>query len=286
MAARVFGSLALGGAAVGGGGYLLVRSEHPRFFSPLGPYPNVAAFHCRCGAVGAQVFYPAIADKHNTPRAPYLRDGVLQCLAEWLEFRRGMFFMLEGAPHPCLDGMLATGIKSLEGGEKLPVIIFQHGLGGTSEFYSQLCLDYASFGFVVVALEHEDGSGVYAMNSEGILVRYKDTVNGKMTDESKDIRTRYIREEVIEYRRPFLKQRVAATESAITRLQSASSKSKSGKSSKRKRTNPHASKEDAMLERVLQNADTNSFFLVGHSFGAASSVVLAQLPHVQVSQRL
>ncbi|KAK9462336.1 platelet-activating factor acetylhydrolase, isoform II-domain-containing protein [Lipomyces oligophaga] len=75
---------------------------------------------------------PAIAG-NLISRIPYITDTVLPCKAN---------LPLKAAPE----------------GQKWPVVLFSHGLGGTRNTYSQFCGSMASHGFIVIAPEHREHS--------------------------------------------------------------------------------------------------------------------------------
>jgi platelet-activating factor acetylhydrolase len=72
-----------------------------------------------------------------------------------------------------------------EGEPVFPLLMFSHGLGGTRTAYSTLCSEFASYGFVVCAVEHRDGSGPRTfVNHRKQQTRSKDHHGGAKADKA------------------------------------------------------------------------------------------------------
>jgi platelet-activating factor acetylhydrolase len=273
----------------------------------LGSRQHVASLHLRVrDGPACQVFYPTEpSPNHQEPvRGNYMREAAVVGLANYAKVSPTILSGLVDTPHhvvaaasaalhPDLAEPLAT-----QGVPSLPVILFSHGLAGSSEVYSVLCKDLASTGRVVVAVEHEDQSGSYACTAEGehLFYSYEPPPDFDVND----------KEQVVAFRAPFLEKRVEEMKTVVSWLQTqvtAAHERRSGDSSvaadDSNQAGPiadgavkEASKsllpavescadvDDADADRVWQqiapHLNMDALVLAGHSFGAATVYLTAQ----------
>ncbi|KAJ7345960.1 hypothetical protein JRQ81_001910 [Phrynocephalus forsythii] len=104
-----------------------------------------------------RLYYPSQNDTSNEetlwiPKKEYYRG-----LSDFLNIYRklGEFIFT------CYIGSVTCPAKwdaAFQPGEKYPLVIFSHGLGAFRTIYSAICIEMASQGFVVAAVEHRDQS--------------------------------------------------------------------------------------------------------------------------------
>lgn len=140
--------------------------------------------------------------------------------------------------------------KELE--EKLPIVIFSHGLGGNADSSSKLCAEVASLGYIVIAIEHEDGSADYALNATGEKIEYRSYPKGFV----------YNRENVVKARQPFLEKRKNEIKKIVEFLKSEFISEELFKINKE------------VEEQIFSLADISQFHIIGHSFGGSTILSL------------
>ena len=117
----------------------------------------------------------------------------------------------------------------------IPLVIFSHGLYGTSDMYTQLCRELASSGVMVVAINHEDGTS----SSCGETLPYKRPPKTLIYSN---------RSEVQNFRAPFFDKRLSEIETVLSYVKLKS-------------------------RNIFKSVDTSNIAFAGHSFGAATAVV-------------
>lgn len=196
------------------------------------------------GSVFVSVCYPTTGVGKGKD-ASYWPASAIEGLAQYVERPLWMFQHLR-ARHPCgLEGLQVL----LPDAGGWPVVVFSHGLGGNANMYSEMCRALASYGYIVLAVEHADGSGCYAESLSGEPIFYKVRPGNEP----------YGRQVVTKFRAPFLDQRVKEISGVLSLLQSAARVEK-----------------PALIQTAFAAADAKRLSFVGHSFGAATVTLAAQ----------
>jgi platelet-activating factor acetylhydrolase len=220
-------------------------------FAPVSGTYRVGAIQTRFpNSIACQIHYPAdttVASSQST-KAPYFRPKAVDGVAMYSRTPAYVLQFLAYQRHPCL-----VNAEPLQKEKGFPIVLFSHGLGGSMEMYTQLCHQIASHGYLVVAMEHEDGSGAFAETPMGEPIPYKSPDD-----------TPYSRQKVWDFRRPFLQQRVQETTAVLDILLNQD-------------TSLESSLVSTQVQKILQTGDASrGVAFVGHSFGATTMILAAQ----------
>mmetsp|Transcript_20486 Transcript_20486/g.36451 ORF Transcript_20486/g.36451 Transcript_20486/m.36451 type:complete len:454 (-) Transcript_20486:104-1465(-) len=252
---------------------------------PTGKYSRICVLKGRPepGMCLTQAFFPAeevegSSTKPGKASHVYVREEAAEGLGQWLKLgyltRVLVAGMKHNVDHPFTQGDRLHKDFSKPG--SLPVVIFSHGLGGSCELYSKICCDIASHGYLVLALEHADGSASFAQHAETAeVILYRAPPDGMA----------YERELVKAFRAPFLEHRKAEVKRVVSFLckhmgNEATPLGEDQVNLQAKTSSPDRPAALETFESLVRNGDCHRVFLGGHSFGACSSVHISRDPSV------
>ncbi|KAK9454398.1 platelet-activating factor acetylhydrolase [Dipodascopsis uninucleata] len=249
-----------------------IRSPWPKTYAAIGTSIDTLLF---------RIFYPADIhdDAPNTvksyPQPYWFTENGKEYLKNLLLFL-GMSKRVAGvacnmpfvtrAKLPCLSN---APLLPPPGGQKWPLVVFSHGLGGTRNAYSQFCGSVASYGNVVIVPEHRDMSAAVSyvgdIDENGEYHGLKGEVNFR--------RVMGVSEDARQLRANQLAQRTREIISILRVIDET-------KPNLVARPENHHQKEGSGVNVEFDwsyvNTAKGQAYLAGHSFGAATMVSLTK----------
>ncbi|XP_072103401.1 platelet-activating factor acetylhydrolase 2, cytoplasmic-like isoform X2 [Mobula birostris] len=146
--------------------------------------------------------------------------------------------------------------------EKYPVIIFSHGLGAFRTVYSSICLEMASQGFLVAAVEHRDESAACTYYFKPQMEEHSADAHSDLEEVWLPVRKLNAGEEEFPLRNNQLSQRVEECGRVLNIL----SEINSGTSIKNTLESLHLSDLKGCI-------DLQKVAVMGHSFGGSTSIL-------------
>lgn len=141
----------------------------------------------------ARIYYPTALREQDEPHTQTIetQNTQTQDYGTWLPSSHyfpgyGYFLRLPALVSSGIGRLLAANVRihakearplvsvqDFDAKERLPVVIFSHGLAGIRTTYSTICCEMASRGLIVVALEHRDGSASMTIDQKGTVYPYR-----------------------------------------------------------------------------------------------------------------
>jgi platelet-activating factor acetylhydrolase len=162
-----------------------------------------------------------------------------------------------------------------------PLLIFSHGMGGSRLAYSSICGEFAAHGFVVCAIEHRDGSGAITLINRGATEgtskedRYRFVKYILPENDPRDTLPSHVVDKKL--RLAQIEMRLAEIEEAYKLLLEIQAGNGADIAKQHTRVKGTLGAPSSPLHAIDWNSwkgrfHTDSVTMVGHSFGAATSV--------------
>uniref|UniRef100_A0A8D0AZN8 Platelet-activating factor acetylhydrolase n=1 Tax=Salvator merianae TaxID=96440 RepID=A0A8D0AZN8_SALMN len=209
-----------------------------------------------------RLFYPCIPQDGTEQPAWIPRYEYYSGLADYLNMNRKWCAPLLSVTFGSYKIPVSWDTPLKPSSHKYPLIIFSHGLGAFRTVYSAICIEMASRGFLVMALEHRDRSA-------------SATYFCKLEPEAPDFPEAQIQEEWLAYRgvpkdqkefrfrNPQLHQRANECIRGLKLIRNIDA----GK------TPVNLLRTDFDLSSLKDNVDLTKVAVMGHSFGGATAIL-------------
>lgn len=214
-------------------------------------------------ALFIRVYYPSSSSDDVNKWPKWLPDdsyvaGIAGVLNLWPFIVRTLVWLMSGTVYvPAVYG--APLLKKQD--KKLGCILLSHGLGGNRFLYTATCVELASHGFVVFAIEHRDGSAcrTYYYQNKDEVIQDKKT---------------FIEHKKVELGSSHYSARNAQVHSRSEELKRATDLIHALNSGQPiKNILVDVEKTEFDLKSFANNLDVDRLTMLGHSFGAATALV-------------
>ena len=198
----------------------------------------------------ARIFYPA---NQKAPKSSWMPNK-WKYTKGYGQFLNLPLVLIAMAIYPVLAFTYtrsAFGLIPAADQKKYPVVIFSHGLGGMRTTYSQLCGNLASRGFIVVSVEHGDGTACYTSRMDGKMEipYYRPRKEDLEDDESTQEYLSRLRQRQVNQRRDEIYDCVSSMKNL-----------NAGKTEE-------FLQQDPLFKELSGKFDFDNIAMVGHSFG-------------------
>ena len=169
----------LTGVAAGTAAFQLSTRGYPLPLTPAGGYSISGAdvrLPCGSSSFRARVLWPCAPDDRSGPSLPYMGAG---------DDGQAQADSLAGLVR--LPSILTAHLASARSGVRLgapplpgpwPILCYSHGYGGNAQMGTLVLREISSYGCVVVAVEHTDGSASRTLRADGSVQRFGERPEG------------------------------------------------------------------------------------------------------------